>query len=49
MWSQTILYTHEHPGDMTEAYEEQNVWELSDNQEADRKIDQSKDKDSALE
>lgn len=49
MWSQTILYTHEHPGDMTEAYEEQNFWELSDNQEADRKIDQSKDKDSALE
>lgn len=34
---------------MMEDYEEQNFWELSDNQEADRKIDQSKDEDSALE
>lgn len=34
---------------MMEDYEEQNFWESSDNQEADRKIDQSKDKDSALE
>ena len=33
---------------MMEDYEEQNFWELSDNQEADRKIDQSKDKGSAL-
>ena len=34
---------------MMEDYEEQHFWELSDNQEADRKIDQSKDKGSALE